>query len=375
MVKRIKEAVKRYVKESDWLLFLLAIVICLFGMVLIFSASRTMARPNRYILVQAFGICVGSVGFVLISLFDVERFPRMWMALFVFNIFFQLSLAVLGVSGDTGNKSWIPIGSTGVNIQPGEVGKVIFIYTMACHINALKDRLNRFSSVVQLGLHALVTTGAVFVISKDLGVALMYPLIFITMLFASGISLWWVGGICTAGAGCVPLLWKFMSTGQKLRIQVVWNPAASEKYAWHAKQSMRAVGNGQLMGKGFLNGTMVQSASYPARHTDFIFSTCAEEFGFIGCIVLLVLLVGLVVHIFVDAARCSSREGSLVCVGVGAMLLWQILINVGMCLGVMPVIGLTLPLVSYGGTSVMTTMAAFGLVCGYVMRKKPNWLR
>ena len=173
----------------------------------------------------------------------------------------------------------------------------------------------------------------------------------------------------------MPVLWKFLSENQRLRIEVVWNPEASERYAWHAKQSMRAVGNGQLMGKGFLNGTMVQKGAYPARHTDFIFSTCAEEFGFIGCVILVALLVALVVHIFVDAVRCSSREGSLVCVGVGAMLMWQILINVGMCLGVMPVIGLTLPLVSYGGTSVMTMMAAFGLVCGYVMRKKPNWLR
>lgn len=374
MVKRMWESVRRYVRESDWLLLVLSLILCCFGLVLIFTATYSDGNTLRYLIVQGMGMGIGAVGFVILSLFDLDRFPRMWILLFFFNVLFQLSLAVFGTAGDTGNKSWIPL-FAGINIQPGEVGKVIFIYTMACHINLLKDRLNKLGSVVQLGIHAVVTMAAVYLISRDLGVALMYPLIFVMMLFASGISLWWVGGVCAAGAACVPVLWKIMSEYQRLRIEVVWNPDASERFAWHGKLSMRAVGNGQLTGKGFLKGTMIQSDAYPAQHTDFIFSTCAEEFGFIGCMLLLLLLTLLVFHIFIDAARCSSRTGSLVCVGVGSMLMWQILINVGMCLGIMPVIGLTLPLVSYGGTSVMTTLASFGLVCGYVMRKKPNWLR
>ncbi len=374
MVKRMWEGVKRYVRESDWPLLVLSLILCCFGLVLIFTATYSAGNTTKHILVQGMGMAIGAVGFVILSLFDFDRFPRLWILLFFFNVMFQLSLAVFGVAGDTGNKSWIPL-FAGINIQPGEVGKIIFIYTMACHMNELKDRMNKLSSVLQLGAHAVITMASVYIISRDLGVALMYPLIFLMMLFASGISLWWVGAVCAAGAACVPVLWSIMSEYQKLRIIVVWNPEASERFAWHGKLSMRAVGNGQLTGKGFLQGTMIQSDAYPAQHTDFIFSTCAEEFGFIGCMVLLLLLTALVFHIFIDAARCSSRTGSLVCVGVGSMLMWQILINVGMCLGIMPVIGLTLPLVSYGGTSVMTTLASFGLVCGYVMRKKPNWLR
>lgn len=374
MVKEIWTGIKRYVRESDWLLLVLSLTLCCFGLLLIFTATYSAGNTLKHIVVQGMGMCIGAVGFVILSLFDFDRFPRLWILLFFFNVMFQLSLAVFGVAGDTGNKSWIPL-VAGINIQPGEVGKIIFIYTMACHIDALKDRLNKLSSVLQLGAHAVITMASVYIISRDLGVALMYPLIFLMMLFASGISLWWVGGVCAAGAAAVPVLWKIMSDYQKLRIIVVWNPEASERFAWHGKLSMRAVGNGQLTGKGFLKGTMIQSDAYPAQHTDFIFSTCAEEFGFIGCMILLLLLTALVFHIFIDAARCSSRIGSLVCVGVGSMLMWQILINVGMCLGIMPVIGLTLPLVSYGGTSVMTTLASFGIVCGYVMRKKPNWLR
>ena len=374
MIKRIGEGIRRYVRESDLPLLLLSLVLCSFGLVLIFTATYSNGNTTRYILVQGMGMAIGAVGFVILSLFDLDRFPRMWILLFFFNVMFQLSLAVFGTAGDTGNKSWIPL-VAGINIQPGEVGKIIFIYTLACHIHSLEDRLNKFSSVLQLGAHAVITMAAVYVISRDLGVAMMYPLIFLMMLFASGISLWWVTTVCAGGLACIPLLWKIMGEYQRLRIIVVWNPEASERFAWHAKLSMRAVGNGQITGKGFLKGTLIQNDSYPAQHTDFIFSTCAEEFGFIGCMVLLILLTALVFHIFIDAARCSSRIGSLVCVGVGSMLMWQILINVGMCLGIMPVIGLTLPLVSYGGTSVMTTIASFGLVCGYVMRKKPNWLR
>ena len=374
LLKKAWSAVRRWCGRADWWLIALALAVSLFGLVLIFSASRGLNNPNKFVIVQAAGLALGMIGFLILSVMEFERFPRAWLLIFVFNILFNLSLCVLGVADDTGNRSWIPLVG-GINVQPGEVGKLLFIFTLGSHIYALRDKLNAPLSILQLGAHMGVTAVAVYIFSSDLGVTLMYPLIFITMLFAAGVSLWWMGGICLAGVGCLPILWKFMGQGQKDRILVVFDPSISPKRAWHAQQSTIAIGNGQLTGTGLTQGIRVQNGWVPGRQTDSIFAVCGEELGFIGCCALLLLLTALVVRIFVDAARTTNRMGALFCAGVGGMFMWQILINVGMMLGIVPVIGLTLPLCSYGGTSMVTTFAALGLVCGACMRQTPNWLR
>ena len=239
----------------------------------------------------------------------------------------------------------------------------------------LREKINNFWSLVQLVLHMGVTMAAVFAISTDLGVTLMYPLIFLAMLLASGVSWWWMGAAVACAGGCMPILWKMMDDGQRLRILVVFDPTLSEDKAYHAKHTMIAISNGQLLGEGYLQGTRSQSGWVPESHTDSIVSVCAEELGFLGALVLLVLLALLVFRIYYDGWRATDYFSSLLCAGVGSMFMWQIGINVGMNLGIFPVIGLTLPLVSYGGTSVMTTLISLGLVCGAVGRIKPSWLR
>lgn len=372
--KRVLGSVRRWCRSADWMLILLALAVSAFGLVLIYSASRGLENPNKYIIVQSAGLVVGMLGFVILSAMEFERFPRAWLLVFAFNILFNLSLRFLGVAGTTGNRSWIPL-FAGINVQPGEVGKLLFIYTFGCHLYQLRDKLNAPLSVVQLGAHMGITAAAVYVFSKDLGVTLMYPLIFLVMIFAAGMSVWWIAGICAAGGACTPVLWHFMSDSQRARILVVFDPSLSPAKAWHAQQSMIAIGNGQLTGNGLTHGLRVQNGWVPGRQTDSIFAVCGEELGFVGCCALLLLLTVLVVHIYVDAGRSTSRLGALFCAGVGSMFMWQILINVGMMLGIMPVIGLTLPLCSYGGTSMVITFASLGLVCGARMRQTPSWLR
>ena len=369
-MKAIKESIKRYIKGADLTLLFLALLISGIGLVLIYSATRDLPNPNRYIYVQAAAIVAGAVGFVIISILDLQRFPNLWIGLFVFNILFQISLKFLGVAGDTGNKSWIPIPGIGINVQPGEVGKIIFIFTLACHIDRLKEKLNSPWSVIQLVLHMGITAASVFVISKDMGVTLMYPLIFIIMLFGSGVSLWWMLAALAGVTGMAPLLWKFMDGYQRDRILVVFDPGISPRLAWHAKQSMGALRRGGVSGLGFMNG-----ANFVNDHNDFIFAACGQQFGFIGCIALLILLTLLVLKVFMNSFRADDLFGRLLCIGISGMLMVQILINVGMCAGVMPVIGLTLPLVSYGGSSVLTTIAALGLCAGLRLRRRPDWLR
>lgn len=393
MLRRIRDSVKYYIQHTDVLLMVLALVICLFGLALIWSGSQSQIKegviPQRAMMVQCIGIGLGFVGMILLSLIDFERFPWLWVPMAVFNVLFQLSLQFIGKEVG-GNVSWIELPG-GLNIQPGEVGKVIFIYTMASHMNLLRERKNNFWTLVQLVAHMGVTMVAVFAISRDLGVALMYPLIFLTMLLAYGVSMWWFAAAAAGASACLPILWKIMGIGQKMRILVVFNPVLAEqysdewydyygysiadRYSYQAKHTQIAISNGQLLGEGYLDGSRTQGGWVPASHTDSIFTVCAEELGFLGAVALLILLVLLVFRIYYDGWRATDPFSALVCVGVGGMFMWQIGINVGMNLGVFPVIGLTLPLVSYGGTSVMTILASLGLVCGAVGRIKPNWLR
>lgn len=384
MLHRIRDSLKYYIRHTDLLLMVLALVICLFGLVLIWSGSQPQSfkvNPDRVMMVQCIGIGVGFVGMVILSLMDFDRFPWLWIIMAVFNVLLQLSLYWLGKNVG-GNKSWIELPG-GLNIQPGEVGKVIFIYTMASHMNLLRGKKNNFWTMVQLVAHMGVTMVAVFAIAKDLGVALMYPLIFLVMLLAYGVSMWWFAAAAAGAGACVPVLWKLMSLGQKMRILVVFAPEYAEQLdadeaarrAYQAKHTQTAVSNGQLLGNGYLEGARTQSGWVPESHTDSIFTTCAEELGFIGAVFLLALLMLLVLRIYYDGWRSTDQFSYLVCMGVGGMFMWQIGINVGMNLGIFPVIGLTLPLVSYGGTSMMITLASLGLVCGAVGRIKPNWIR
>ena len=173
MLRRLRDGVKDYIHRTDVLLMVLALVICVFGLALIWSGSQSQAKVNsqRAVMVQCIGIALGFAGMVILSFIDFSRFPWLWVVMAVFNVALQLSLRFLG-KGVGGNRSWIPLPG-GLNIQPGEVGKIIFIYTMASHMNLLRDRKNSFWTIVQLVAHMGITTLSVFVFSKDLGVTLM----------------------------------------------------------------------------------------------------------------------------------------------------------------------------------------------------------
>ena len=295
MLYRIRDSIKYYIQHTDLLLMVLAMVICLFGLVLIWSGSQPQSfkvNPDRVMMVQCIGIGVGFVGLIILSLMDFDRFPWLWIIMAVFNVLFQLSLAIPGVGKNVGgNTSWIELPG-GLNVQPGEVGKVIFIYTMASHMNLLREKKNNFWTLVQLVGHMGITMAAVFLISKDLGVALMYPLIFLVMLLAYGVSMWWFAAAAVGAGACAPILWKLMSLGQKMRILVVVAPEYAEQLdaeeaarrAYQAKHTQTAVSNGQLLGNGYLEGARTQAGWVPESHTDSIFTTCAEELGFIGAV-------------------------------------------------------------------------------------------
>lgn len=373
-MKKIFRELKEYCRHADLALFLLALTCALMGLATIYSATLSY-DSNRYLVVQAAAIGLGVLCYIIASLVDFENLSRFWKLFFVLNLLLQLLIIPFGSEGDTGNRSWIRFQSIGLGIQPAEFGKVIFIFTFAAHINQLKDKLNSPFSVLQLLIHFGLIAGAVFVPTKDLGMAVTYALIFAVMMFASGLNWKWIGGMGLAGVAGVPVIWNFLEDYQRNRILVLFDPAISERIYFQTERSLLALGSGQLLGTGYLQGPQIQGNRLPAKSTDFIFSVIGEEFGFVGCCVVIILLSALVLRLFYDAAHCDSRFSYMVCAGIGSMLMVQILINLGMCAGVAPVIGLTLPFFSYGGSSIVTIFGSLGIVAGFVLRQRPAWLR
>lgn len=359
-MQNMKEKISRYFQTMDYLLLILALCCSVFGLVLIFSATHAMDGGSaRYMAIQTLAIVLGLAGFIIISSMDLERFTPMWRLVFLINVLFQLSLILFGYENG-GNKSWLRFGSIG--IQPAELGKLLFVFTFAKHINLLRYQLNRVKSLVQLGAHLFIMMLVIILPSNDVGMSLPYVFIAVLMLFAAGLSLKWFAGGVILLCAAVPILWQVLDNFQKNRILVLFDPTISPDTYWQQQQSRIAIGSGKLFGTGFLKGSQTQNNMLPEKQTDFIFGVAGEEWGLIGCIVIVAALMILIFRVFYVAFYAPSQISSLICVGIGSMLLFQTFENIFMCLGIGPVMGLTLPFFSYGGSSIVTMFLALGMV-------------
>ena len=359
---KIKKAVIEFVRSLDQCLLWTALFCSAFGLVLIYSAARSMdGGSTRYLVVQVVAIILGLIGFGILSCVDLDRYSPMWRAVFVVNIIFQLSLVVFGME-DGGNKSWIRF--FGIGIQPAEVGKLLFVFTFAKHIQVLRYELNRVSSLLQLGLHLAAMMLAIILPSGDVGMSLPYVFIALVMLFAAGVSLKWFAGGGIFLCAAIPILWQVLGEYQKKRILVLFDASVSPDTYWQQQQSRIAIGSGKWTGTGYLNGNQTQNNMLPEKHTDFIFGVAGEEWGMLGCLIILAALMILIIRVFYISYHAVNQTMCLMTVGVGSMLLFQTFENIFMCLGIGPVMGLTLPLFSYGGSSVVTTYLALGIASG-----------
>lgn len=375
-MKKTVSIIKDYIKSSDMLLLCLCLMSCIYGLFLIYSATRTY-ETNEYVNTQIFALIIGIILFIVMSVIDIEIIAEKWPFLLLFNILFISTLFIWGVEGGTGNKSWLRFFGTG--IQPAEVVKVSFAVLLAKQLAVMKESrhgINSVPSILMLVGHFGLMFMLIIISSRDLGSALVFAVIFIVILFAAGIKLIWffLGSIVIAAAS--PLIWNnVLSDYQKERILAPYFPNMVDPtglgVTWQANQSKIMLASGQLTGQGFLAGTQTQSSSsLPFKHTDFIFAVAGEELGMIGCAVIVLLLVTIIIRCLYVGVRSKSYMSMLVCTGVASMLIFQTFENIGMCIGITPVIGITLPFFSYGGSSIMTTFAALGIVAG--IRMRPN---
>lgn len=379
-MKRILPWAREFFQRADMLLFALCMVCSIFGLVLIASATaHTAEGSGQYLLVQTVALLIGVGLFVLFTVIDIDVIADKWIILYLVSAMLLLALVPFGVADDTGNKSWLRFGPIG--IQPSEVIKIIYIVVMAKHISYLKEYrdLNHPLSVLQLAVHFGVPFVAVVLISADLGSALIFFFIFLLLLFIAGLRLYWFLIGAAAMAAAIPFLWSnVLRQDQINRILAPYDPSidpAGDSVMWQANQSRLALASGQFTGTGLYHGPQTQSGGVPAQHTDFIFSVVGEELGMLGCIVVIALLLAIILRCVQIGLRSHNTMSMLVCFGVAGTILFQSFINIGMCTGLTPVIGLTLPFFSYGGSSMFSLFAAMGLVSGVKFRPKAERFR
>ena len=357
-------------KEFDWLLFVLTILLSAIGIVIIYSATRTTGSDTN-VIVQSFACVTGVALMLFLTFFDYEQFANAVKYVYIFAVAMLVIVLVFGTAGDWGARSWIRFGSIG--IQPAELSKVCFILTFSLHLSKVEDRINELKILLGLLLHVGALL-ALIMLQPDLGSALVFIFMFACMIFVARISYKYVIAVVGLGTVSLPFIYKFiLSDYQRQRINVFFDPTIDPLGdGYNVIQSKIAVGSGQLWGRGYLQGTQNQMGYLPTKSTDFIFSVFSEEFGFVGAFIIVCLLFWVIYRCFKTARLSDNSYGKYICTGVGAMLLFHVFENVGMCIGLMPVTGIPLPFISYGGTSIVTNLTAIGLVMSVAYHNKPR---
>ena len=383
---------KEFFKKGDVVLLGLCILASLMGLVLIYSATRYMESLHDFPQKQALFVCVGIVAYVWVSFIDIEYLMEKWWWVFLLLGLLAIALIIpFGKDLGTGNRSWVYIPHVPFSIQPGEIAKLAYIVVLAWMINKARPRgLGRFPALVKYVVLTGVFAGSLAVLSGDWGMVIVYLFIFVVMAWVAGVSKWWFIGVGGPLVGLVVFLWHFILPRTKywddyrvMRFRIVvehWkgNNLDPRGAGWQQNQSLAAIGSGQLTGMGYLNGTCTRSPNketLPARHTDNIFAVCGEEFGMIGCCAVLLVLLLIILRCVWVSRRARSHMSAYIAMGIAGMLMIQTMINVAMTLYIGPVIGLTLPFISYGGSSTLTLFIAMGLVSGIKMRPLPSWLK
>ena len=382
MLNRLKANLADFFQQADLVLLALCCTATLYGIVLIFSATRYLGS-NKLVVVQFVAMLLGICMYITFSMVDLEVLMKRWKWVLAFNILFILLLRTpLGISRG-GNRAWLKFPGIPVNIGPAEVVKITFVLLLAKQLEWLREEkrdLKSFPSALMVGAHAIGMCGFYFLVSGDMGNGLVFLFIFICMAFVAGFALRWFVLLFGGGTAAVAAAWKLgiMPDYMQGRFLALFDHNYDPLgVGWHQNRSLLTLGAAGWFGQGYLKGTQTQSAdswSLPGRHTDFIFSVCGEELGLVGCLAVIALLAAIIIRVLLVAKNSQTSFYCCVCVGMAAMLIFQTLINIGMCLFIMPTIGITLPFFSYGGSSIVTLFAAMGVVSG-IKKRSPTMRR
>ena len=337
-------------KSFDWVILICVLLISGFGAAIISSVA------HEVLLQQAIFYVVGLFLFFFFTRIDYRIYGHLGKIIYFLAIILLAITLFLGLES-RGAVRWIPLGP--FRLQFSELLKPLLVAAFASFLTSRDSKLRSYIlSLVWIGI-------PMFMVFKqpDLGSTIVYGAAFFAMIVSSGANVIYLFLSLSVFGISAPLAWKFLADYQKNRIVSFLSPHLDPLGAsYNSIQALITVGSGMFFGRGLGRGTQSHLSFLPERHTDFVFASLAEELGFVGAAILLVVYFILVWRIFSIASQASSPEAKLICVGIGVMLLVQVFISVGMNIGIVPVTGITLPLVSYGGSSVLSTMIALGIV-------------
>jgi len=358
-----------FIRETDKILLILCTFCSCYGCLAVFSATRP-DNNFRAVLVQVLSTVAGIAAASVISTVDYEHFIKRWYVAAVLGVVPVILTFFIGIApGETDDKAWLDLGFT--TFQPSELMKICFMITFAAHISHVKKDINRPKVLLPVCLHGVFPTILIF-FQGDYGTALVFAVMFVGMLWAAGVSWKYFTAAITAAVIASPILYFFvLNDDHRARIKNMFDIDGDIRGIGYQQYRGRiALSNGGLFGQGLLRGELTQTKDgIPEARNDFIFVTIGEELGMLGCIVVVILLAAVCLRALHIARICRKESGKLICAGFFSMLFAQIVINLGMCLSILPVVGITLPFFSAGGTSLLCLFLGVGVVMSVYMHR------
>lgn len=355
----------RIPKDLDWIMIITVLLLIMLGIGVIYSTTYGDQQGVKLAWYQGIFAGIGIVVAGLLTLVDYRAIKSYYLILYVVGLLLLILVLILGKTV-YGASRWIDFGV--FQLQPSEIFKLLLILFLGKIFSETKEF--NLKKIVQLIV--LVLIPAVLILAEpDLGTALVLVVIFMGMIIAAGIKKIYLFAMGLVALVVSPIAWLILKDYQKQRLLTFLNPASDPfGSGYNVLQSIIAVGSGELSGRGLGHGSQSQLNFLPIKHSDFIFAVFAEELGFVGAIILLLLFSLLIIRIIRAAKLAGDDFGMLVAVGISIMFIFQILVNVGMNIGIMPVTGIPLPFVSYGGTSLIVNLAAIGILLSILVRHR-----
>ncbi|MGV8145923.1 MAG: rod shape-determining protein RodA [Alkaliphilus sp.] len=359
----------RLIKKIDYTLIIAVLIICVFGVVVISSATNSLSSGSeRFIRTQSVSIVLGIFAILIILLFDYKTFARFHIPIYVICNLMLIAVLILGTGREQwGANRWLVV--AGFSFQPSEFAKIGIVISLAKMIASNKENIHKLTTLIKVIAYVSLPIGLILV-QPDLGTSLTFVFFTFGILFAAGIRYKHIIITTVVGALSMPIIWMFLEEYQKTRIRVFLNPGLDPLGAGlQILQSKLAIGSGMVTGKGLYEGVQTQFGFLPERQTDFIFSVIAEELGFIGVMFLIVMFIFILLKCIKIAREAKDDFGAYLVIGLTFMLAFHIFGNIAMTIGLMPVTGKPLPFISYGGTFMLSNMIAIGLILNVGMRK------
>ena len=346
------------VRQIRWILVLAICAIAGVGMLMLYSAAGGSLDPWAIKQLPRFVVALGMM--LIVALSDIRLWLRWAYLIYFASLMLLVIVELFGYIG-MGAQRWLDLGI--INLQPSEVMKIALVLALARYFHGLGgDDVGRPAKLLLPAVMVLIPVGLVMK-QPDLGTAMMLLLGGAAVFFAAGVRLWMFAVVILAGLAAVPIAWEFLHDYQRRRVLTFVDPESDPLGSgYHILQSKIALGSGGLFGKGFLQGTQSHLNFLPEKQTDFIFTMLAEEFGLIGSLGMLALYTIVLGYCFFIALSARSQFGRLLAIGITTTFFLYLFINMAMVMGLIPVVGVPLPLVSYGGTATVSLMLGFGLV-------------